>query len=46
MRLKNGVELDVSAGQIAKVLGDKLDNLRERAAIALKKRNGSEPTLA
>jgi hypothetical protein len=36
----------LSAGQIAKLLGQKLDDLRERAARAMEDRNGSEPTLA
>jgi hypothetical protein len=36
----------LTAGQIAKILGGKLDNLRERMAVALEKRNGSVPTLA
>jgi len=35
----------LTAGQINKMLGNKLDDLRERCAVALEKRNGSEPTL-
>jgi hypothetical protein len=36
----------MSAGQIAKLLGSRLDNLRERTAKAIESRNGTGPTLA
>lgn len=36
----------MSAGAIARLLGDRLDDLRERAAKAMESRNGSEPKLA